>query len=99
MWWVEQPDTKRRPYLVLTRNSAIPVLSRVLAVPASTTIRGIGTEVPMDQRDGLPRPCVLSFDNLETIPKSGFIQRIAILNEIRMREVCEALAAAVDCDV
>ena len=97
MWWVEQPDAKRRPYLVLTRSSAIPALHRVLAVPATTTIRGIHTEVPLDERDGLPRPCVLSFDNIETVPKWGFMERIATLGESRVREICHALAIATDC--
>lgn len=97
VWWVEQPDAKRRPYLVLTRSRAIPALQRVLAVPATTTIRGIRTEVPLDERDGLPRPCVLSFDNVETVPKWGFVERITTLRESRIGEVCDALAAATDC--
>ncbi len=98
VWWVEQPDAKRRPYLVLTRNSAIPVLGRILAVPATTTIRGIATEVPLDQHDGLPRPCVLSLDNLETIPKWAFVERISALGDSRMSEVCHALLSATDCE-
>lgn len=97
IWWVEQPDAKRRPYLVLTRNSAIPVLSRVLAVPATTTIRGIRTEVALDEKDGLPTSCVLSFDNVETIPKWAFVARMTALHESRMDEICDALIAATDC--
>ena len=45
VWWAEHPDAGRRPYLVLTRQAAIPVLNRVLAVPATRTVRGIPTEV------------------------------------------------------
>ena len=97
VWWVEQPDAKRRPYLVLTRSRAIPVLERVMAVPATSTIRGIPTEVQLDERDGLARTCVLSFDNIETLPKWGFLEHIATLSDARMSEVCDALAAAADC--
>ena len=40
VWWAEHPDAGRRPFLVLSRQAAIPVLHSVLAVPATRTIRG-----------------------------------------------------------
>lgn len=36
----------------------VPVRLRVLAVPATTTIRGIPTEVALDRADGMPNECV-----------------------------------------
>jgi mRNA-degrading endonuclease toxin of MazEF toxin-antitoxin module len=32
IWWGEAPDTKGRPYLVLTRDQAIPVLRTIFVV-------------------------------------------------------------------
>lgn len=46
IWWGEAPDEKGRPYLVLTRDEAIPVLRAVLTAPVTRTVRGIATEVP-----------------------------------------------------
>src|SRR4051812_117401 len=64
IWWHEAPDESRRPYLVLTRDAGIPVLNQLLAVPVTRTIRGIPTEVRLDEVDGLPAECVLTLDNL-----------------------------------
>src|SRR5206468_11945317 len=76
VWWAEHPAAARRPYLSLTRQGAIPVLHRVLAAPATRTIRGIPTEVELDEDDGMPQRCALSLDNVLTMPKSLFTERI-----------------------
>jgi mRNA interferase MazF len=97
IWWAEHPDSGRRPYLVLTRQAAIPLLARVLAVPATRTVRGIPTEVPLDQDDGMPQPCALSFDNIVTMPVSLFTERVSRLGVERLYDVCRALRAATGC--
>lgn len=97
VWWVEDPELGRRPHLVLTRQAAIPVLNRLLAVPATRTIRGIPSEVPVGQDDGMPAECVLSLDNVAVIPRAFFAERICRLRVERMAEVCSALAVATGC--
>jgi mRNA interferase MazF len=97
IWWVEHPDAGRRPFLVLTRQAAIPVLNALLAVPASRTIRQIPTEVVLDMDDGMPEACALSLDNLTLVPKELFRTRITRLSVERMREVCSALTLASGC--
>ena len=97
VWWVEHPEAGRRPFLVLTRQAAIPVLSSVLAVPASRTIREIPTEVVLDRKDGMPEVCALSLDNMTTVPKELFRTRITRLSVERMNEVCRALSLASGC--
>lgn len=97
VWWVELPQRKRRPYLILTRHAAIPVLTSVVAVAITRTRRSIPTEVPFDEDDGLPSPCVASFDNIETLPRWAFVERIAGLRPGKAAEVCAALRLALDC--
>jgi mRNA-degrading endonuclease toxin of MazEF toxin-antitoxin module len=46
----------RRPYLVLTRQAAIPVLTSVVVVALTRTRRALPTELPFDEDDGLPEP-------------------------------------------
>ena len=99
VWWADVPTTGRRPCLVLTRQTAIPLLHAVLAVPATSTIRGIPTEVAIGPDDGMPAETVLSLDNLVVLPKSRFVEPICRLSTQRMREVCKALAIATGCDV
>jgi len=97
VWWVEDPGAGRRPHLVLTRDAAIPVLDNVLAVPATTSFRGIPTEVALGLADGMPRECVLSLDNATLLPKIFFVEPICTLGPARMESVCRALAHATGC--
>ena len=45
----------------------------------------------------MPQPCVLSLDNLRLVRPTYLTHRLTILGPERMRQVCEALHAAVDC--
>jgi mRNA interferase MazF len=97
IWWVELPDAGARPALVLTREQAIPVLRRVVVVPATRTVRDIPTEVRLSIDDGMPEECALSFDNISTIAKSSLRSRICALGPERMAEVCQAWRDVADC--
>jgi mRNA interferase MazF len=97
VWWGEIADVGRRPYLVLTRDLAIPVLRRVVVAPVTKTIRGIPSELPLGREEGLDIDCVASMDNVLTLSKSVLVKRIGSLRGERRREVCSALAAAFDC--
>lgn len=97
VWWYEHPSTGRRPMLILTRDPAIQVLNQVLGVPATTTIRGIPTEVELDSSDGMPRPCALTLDNVLPIRPELCTERITSLGDDRMSDVCAALRVAVAC--
>lgn len=97
IWWFEDPNEKRRPFLILTRDEAIPVLYEVLAAPVTRRVRGIQTEVALDDRDGVPEACAVSLDNIALILPALCTSRIATLGLARMREVCVALSAATGC--
>jgi mRNA interferase MazF len=96
VWWAYD-EVGGRPYLVLTRDAVIPLLTRVVAVPLTRTARGIPSELPLGPDDGLPEPCVATFDNVTSMPKRRFRERICTLPPTRMRDVCRALRIAVDC--
>jgi mRNA interferase MazF len=97
VWWGELPEAGRRPFLVMTRDRAIPVLNSVLAAPVTRTVRDIPTEVPLGPDDGMPVECAVSFDNLRVVPKGNLTERICTLAPRRLVEACQALANAVDC--
>ena len=97
VWWGELPEVGRRPFLVMTREAAIPVLSNVLAAPVTRTVRRLPTELFLGPDDGMPEECAASFDNLRVITKGHLVQRVCVLGAVRMREACRALRAAVDC--
>jgi mRNA interferase MazF len=97
LWWADVPGDKRRPVLVLTRERFVPRLTAVLVAPVTTHVRGIPTEVPLGADEGLPRPCAANFDNLFTLARSRFVERIGTLPESRLDEVCEAYRFAAGC--
>lgn len=97
VWWYEHPDAGRRPYLILTRHEAVPVLNQLLAVPATRTIRGIATEVPVGPADGMPVVCALSLDNVSLIRTTGCTERITVLSDEILEQVCAALRFAIAC--
>jgi len=46
------PPDKKRPVVVLTRNSAVPYLSTATVAPITTAIRGVPSEVQLTKDDG-----------------------------------------------
>ncbi len=98
VWWSEDPQLGRRPVLILTRDAAVPALRRPLVAPLTTRIRNLPTEVRLDVEDGVPRPCVVSLDNVQPFPASLLVERITRLDPPRLTQVCHALAAAVECE-
>jgi mRNA interferase MazF len=54
-----RPD-KKRPVLILTRDSALEFLGEVTIAPITTTIRDIPSEVMLTKVDGMPRDCAVN---------------------------------------
>jgi mRNA interferase MazF len=54
---------KKRPVLVLTRDSAIGYLSTVTVAPITTTIRGVPSEVVLNEDNGMKAPCAVNLHN------------------------------------
>ncbi len=97
IWWGELENVGRRPFLVLTRDAAIPVLVGLVCAPVTRTIRAIPTELALGPEDGMPIKCAASFDNLRTIPKVALTTRITRLHPERLDDACRALSIAIDC--
>lgn len=91
-WYTFRAPDKRRPVLLLTRNSAILLLTGITVAPLTTTIRDIPSEVLLTpEEDGVPETCVVNTDNLQTIQKENLGAFIAHLSQMRMLEVREAI--------
>ena len=88
-----RPD-KRRPVVILTRDSALEYLGEATVAPVTRTIRDIPTEVLLTPADGLPTDCAINLDHLQTITKNKLGRLITKLDENKMRSVRRALMFA-----
>lgn len=64
--------------------------------PITTRIRGIPVEVRLGAEDGLPRPSVVTLDDITTIRKGALARRITELPAAKMAEVDRAIKYALD---
>ena len=98
VWWCELPEIGRRPVVVLSRDAVIPKHRRALVAPCTTTVRGLVSEVVLEPgEDPVPRQCAINLDSVESVSIAVLVERLGRLADERMREVCAALAVAVDC--
>jgi mRNA interferase MazF len=67
---------------------------RVTVVPVTSTTRDLPTEVPLDERDGLRRPCVAAAQDAVTIDQGVLLQLIATLSPEKLSEIDRALHVA-----
>ena len=99
VWWCELTEIGRRPVVVLSRDAAIPRLRRTLIGPCTTTVRGIPSEVLLEPgEDPVPRTSVVNLDSVESVSLGTLVERLGRLSDARMRQICEALEIAVDCE-
>jgi len=91
------PD-KKRPVVILTRDSAIPYLSTVTVAPITSTIRGVPSEVRLDEDDGMKGPCAVNLHNAITISQGRLGKRVARLSAHRMEQICLAARFSLGCD-
>lgn len=89
---------KARPVLVLTRELVRPHMNRVTVAPITTTVRGLSTELPVGPANGLQTPCVVSCDNIVTIPKASLSDQIGFLLPVQEDALTAAIHAAFDLD-
>ena len=99
VWWCELPEIPRRPVVILSRDVAIPRLRRALVAPCTTTVRRLPSEVVLEAGDDpIPRRSAVNLDSVENVSVGAFSERLGRLSDERMRQVCAALAVAVDCE-
>ena len=92
------PPDKKRPVVVLTRDSAVPYLSTVTVAPITSTLRSVPSEVLLTEDDGMKTRCAVNLHNAVTVSQDRLGKRVAHLSSIRMAEICAALRFSLGCD-
>jgi mRNA interferase MazF len=93
-WYVFSRPDKRRPVLILTRDSALEFLGEVTVAPITTTIRDIPSDVLLTKADGMSRDCAVNFDYLQTVSKGKIGSLIATLSSSEMQQMRPCLLFA-----
>jgi mRNA interferase MazF len=92
------PPDKKRPVVVLTRDSAVGYLSTVTVAPITSTIRGVPSEVVLSEEDGMKASCAVNLHHAVTVSQERLGKRVARLSTPRMNEICAALRFSLGCD-
>ncbi len=95
-WYKFSPPDKRRPVVILTRDSVIEYLGEITVAPVTSTIRDIPTQVVLSEREGMPRECAVNCDHVQTVPKGRIGPTITELAVDKMDQLGEAIAFALD---
>ena len=95
-WYKFKPPDKKRPVLILSRNSVLDYIGEVTIAPITRTIRDIPTEVLLLKEDGMPKECAINFDHIQTVSKEKIGSRITMISGEKWQEVRQAILFAFD---
>ena len=95
-WYRFSAPDKKRPVLILTRDSIIEYLGEVTVAPITSVVRDIPSEVSLTRDDGMPRDCAVNFDHIQTVSKGKIGSLITTLSPKKLEQVREAILFALD---
>jgi len=90
-WYRFPHPDKRRPVLILTRDSILEYLGEVTVAPLTTIIRDIPSEVVLTTKDGVQRQCAVNCDHLQTVARGKIGALVTTLSTDRMNEISQAI--------
>ena len=93
-WYRFNSPDKKRPVLILTRNSIIPYLGEVTVAPITSTIRDIPSEVVLEENDGMPKSCAINCDHIQTVSKGKVGSFITAISSEKMAAVRRSILFA-----
>ena len=95
-WYRFKAPDKKRPVLILTRNSVLEYLGEVTVAPVTSTVRDIPSEVFLSRQDGMAKDCAINFDHLQTVLKGKIGSLITTLSPEKLENVYKAIHFALD---
>jgi len=95
-WYQFKAPDKKRPVVVLTRDSILEYLGEVTVAPITRTIRNIPSEVYLSTQDGMQQDCAANFDHIQTVSGTKIGSLITTLSKDKLQEVNEAIHFALN---
>jgi mRNA interferase MazF len=95
-WYRFKSPDKKRPVVIVTRDSVLAYLGEVTVAPITSTIRDIPSEVLLTREDGMPKNCAINCDHIQTVSKNKIGSAIATLTEDKLKQLSKAIWFALD---
>ena len=95
-WYRFKAPSKKRPVLILTRDSILEYLGEVTVAQVTSTIRDIPSEVLLTKSDGMPMQCAINLDHIQTVSKGKIGSLITTLSSEKLREVQRSILFALN---
>ena len=95
-WYRFGPPDKRRPVVILTRDSVLAYLDEVTVAPVTTTVRDIPSEVTLGPPEGMQQECAVNCDHIQTVAKNRIGTLLTVLPTSKLRDLSQAVRFALD---
>jgi mRNA interferase MazF len=96
VWDADIPRVGRHPVVVVSRESALPVLRSVVCVTVSSTHHGHVAEVELNADEGLDHASAANCDDLLGVRREWFVRRRGHVGPAKLRQLDDALRLALD---
>jgi mRNA interferase MazF len=74
-------------------------MTKVTVAPVTSTIKGLSSEVRVGSDNGLDHDCVVSLDNVLTVPTESLGRILGYLNDGQEAQLARAVVMAYDLEV
>ena len=95
-WYKFKAPDKKRPVLILTRDSILEYLGEVTVAPITSTVRDIPSEVFLSKQDGMTKGCAINFDHIQTVSTGKIGSLVTTLSADKLEQVGVAVQFALD---
>ncbi len=93
-WYKIKTPDKKRPVLILTRDSILEYLGEITVAPITSTVRDIPSEVFLSKQDGMMKDCAINLDHIQTVSKGNLGSIITTLPQDKLKPVRDAIQFA-----
>ncbi len=98
VWDADIPGVGVHPVVVVTRDTAIPVLSSLVCVLITSSFQGHVAEISVGQQHGLDGESAANCDKVFTLPMQVLARRRGHLDAAKLAELDAALTIALGLD-
>ncbi len=95
-WYKFKSPDRKRPVLILTRDSILEYLEEVTIAPITSTVRDIPSEVSLSRHEGMKKDCAINLDHIQTVSKEKIGSVITTISQEKLKQVRYAISFSLD---